>query len=498
MVGTPDASRLYDNAQTRAALVPTVHVRMRSYARAQADRFVEDLFGEAVPREPDPPAADFRGPEPFFSDARHQCWQVVARPGDQKFNGLRHDDLIVRRSADGSVSWRCVPASALDPRRIFARGSDGAVRDDVVVLRRVRRRRIPLVDEADSEGTGEIVEVPGFFGPNDVRRSEQEIRDAIVARANAEWGAWHTTAGASRPEGDAGMFGRLVGYYVAAMGQILPDTLTAVQTTALGANYTTLLAAATTPATITAETTRLANDLLAGAPGGTAAGLVDRVKDAIGQAREAHTNRGDYSAWSGAFIVACVRGAAIAQGLEAVIAPGRRHVGRDELLLGALTHAEYTIEARRRRAQTTPRRRGTYHAFEPRDREPRPGDIIVQDRRDTLTNASQVLTLAGLSGGKTHGDIVVEVQPGFVVTTGGNLGDSARRRRYPRDAGGLLVVNRRELFTQENNAGILPALPSQSALPLHLSSTARIFALLSPVEELAAVPGQPYGGGVLT
>jgi hypothetical protein len=371
------------------------------------------------------------------------------------------------------------------------------VRDDVVVLRRVRRRRIPLIDEA-AEGTSELVEVPGFFGPNGVRRSEQEIRDAVVARATAEWSAWHTAAGAPRPEGDAGMFGRLVGYYFAAMGQIRPDTVTAVQTAALGATYTTLLGAGATPAVIATETTRLAGSLSTGAPGAAVAGVVDRLKDAIGQAREAHTNRGDYSAWSGAFIVACVRGAAIAQGLEAVIQPGDRHVGRDELLLSALTHAEYTIEARRRKAATTPRRRGTYHAFEPRDREPRPGDIIVQDRRDTITSAAQVVTLAGLTGGKTHGDIVVDVQPGFVVTIGGNLGDSSRRRRYPRDAQGLLVVNRRELFTQEDNAGVVPPLPAQSALPLHSSSTARIFALLSPVEELAAVPGQPYGAGVLT
>ncbi|HJZ76280.1 MAG TPA: hypothetical protein VKE51_31310 [Vicinamibacterales bacterium] len=468
---------------------------MRSYARARIDLFAEDLFGEAAPRDPEPSDGGFRGPEPFFSDARHQCWQVVARPGDTKFNGLRHDDLIVQRSPDGTVSWRCVPASALDPRKIFVRGADGAVRDDVVVLRRVRRRRIPLVDEAES---GEVVEVPGFFGPNDVRRSEQEIRDAVVARATAEWNAWHSTAGAPRPEGDAGMFGRLVGYYLAATGQILPDTLIAAQTAALAANYGTLLAAGTTAATIATETTRLAGDLLTGAPGATAAGVVDRFREAISHAREAHTNRGDYSAWSAAFVVACVRGAAIAQGLEAAIGPGRRHVGRDELLLGALTHAEYTIEARRRRAQTLPRRRGTYHAFAPRERVPRPGDIIVQDRRDTLTTAAQVFTLAGLADGKTHGDIVVDVQPGFAVTIGGNLGDSSRRRRYPRDAGGLLVVSRRELYTSEDNAGTLPALPVQSALPLHMSSTARIFALLSPVEERAAVPGQPYAGGILT
>jgi hypothetical protein len=351
---------------------------------------------------------------------------------------------------------------------------------------------------AELFGESEVVEVSGFFGPNNVRRTEQEIRDAVVGLANAEWTAWHTAAGAPRPEGDAAMFGRLVGYYLAAAGSLMPDTLTAAQGTAFGANYATLLAAGATAATITAEATRLAGVLLAGAPAGGAPAVPDRVATAIRQAREAHANVGAFAAWSAAFVTACVRGAAIAQGLEAVIPPGRRHVGANELLLASLTHADYTIEARRRRAATLPRRRGTYHAFEPRERAPRPADIIVQDRRPGIT-AAQVTTLAGLmSGVITHGDIVVEVQPGFVVTIGGNLGDSSRRRRYPLDGDGRLVVNRRELFTQENNAGVLSPVPAQTALNLADLSTARIFALLSPVEESAAIPGQPFGGGVLT
>jgi len=350
---------------------------------------------------------------------------------------------------------------------------------------------------AELFGESELIEVPGFFGPNDVRRTEQEIRDAVVARATAEWTAWHSAAGAPRPEGDAAMFGRLVGYYAAAISSLAPDTLTAVQTAALGAGYATLLAAGASASAIQAEASRLAAVLLAAAPGGSVPGVSARLATAIVHAREAHTDSGDFSAWSAAFVTACVRGAAIAQGLEAVIPPGRRNVGQDELLLAELRHAVYTIEARRRRAATTPRRRGTYHAFQPRERAPRSGDVIVQDRR-RITEA-QVTTLAALAPGLiTHGDIVVDVRPGFVVTIGGNVGDSSRKRRYPLDGRGLLVVDRRERFTQEDDAGVLPALPSRTALNLADLSTARIFALLSPVEELAAVPGQPYGGGVLT
>ena len=85
-----------------------------------------------------------------------------------------------------------------------------------------------------------------------------------------------------------------------------------------------------------------------------------------------------------------------------------------------------------------------------------------------------------------------------MTTVGGNVGDSCRHRRYPLDAQGLLVIDRRELFTQEDDAGTLPPVPSRTAQALADHSTARVFALLTPVEEYAAIPGQPYGGGILT
>jgi hypothetical protein len=356
-------------------------------------------------------------------------------------------------------------------------------------------------------GMGEqLVEVCGFFGPNNVRRTEQQIRDAIVARANQEWAAWHTAAVVPRPESEVAMFGRLLGYYLAASsaGAILPDTLTSMLAAALGTiNYAPLLAVAATPQTIASEAARIRGLLLAGAPGATASNLNTRVEEAIRQARQAHLNAGDFAAWSAAFVTGCVRGTSITQGLEAVIPPGRRHIGRNELLLASLTHAAYTIAARDRRAASNPRRRGTYHAFRPDERAPQLSDIVVMDRRPNIP-AAQITTLAGLTQGIiTHGDIVVEVQPTFVVTVGGNLGGnvvggSSRRRRFPRDAQGLLVVDTRQGFASENDQGILPAVPARSAQPLASLGTRRIFALLSVVEECAAVPGQPYGGGVLT
>lgn len=459
---------------------------------SSAELFFEDLAGESAP--PLEPADRGLGTEPFFDDEPDHRWKVVGRPGSS-LRRLRPDDVIVRRSGADGRTWQCVLAEDAQPRSLYQGRSRSVLRDGVVVLRRVRRRQQP---PAEAEDFNELVEVCGFFGPNNVRRTEQQIRDAVVSRANAEWTAWHTGA-APRLEGDAGMFGRLVGYYLAASRNILPDTLTSAQAAALGAiNYGPLLAAGASAATITAEVTRIRGLLLAGAPGATATGLSTLVDNAIRHAREAHAHSGPFKAWSAAFVSACVRGAGITERLEAVIAPGRSHVGRDELLRPSLMHAAYTVEARVRRAATIPRRRGTYHAFTPAERAPRLGDIIVQDRRDGIT-AAQVTTLATLTAGViTHGDIVVEVDPAFVVSIGGNVGDSVRKRRFPRDAQGLLVISAPQLYTQEDNAGALPALPAQSTSPLAGRSTARIFAVLSPIEECAAVPGQPYGGGVLT
>jgi hypothetical protein len=462
--------------------VTTVRTTITGYQDG-ADTSVEDLPGQT---------AAGAIAEPFFGDAPGDAWKVVGRSG-QRFRDLRQDDVIVRRSEQG---WRCMLAEDVGRSELYQPGPYGLLRDDTVVLRRQPRRRWrALLGEADGANVGELIEVCGFFGPNNVRLTQQQVRDGVVARATAEWTAWHNAANAPRSEGDAAMFGRLVGYYLSAMAAILPDTLAAIQATALGAiNYAPLLA---TGAAIDTEAARIARLLVAGAPGSTP-GLQSRVEAGLKQAREAHTDTGDFSAWSAAFVTACVRGAAITLGLEAVIPPGRRHIGRDELLLASLGHAAYTAEARIRRAAFTPRRLGTYHAFLPGERAPQLGDIIVQDRRTGIT-AAQVRTLANVAQGHlTHGDIVVAVDPAFVVTVGGNVGDSSLKRRYPRDAAGLLVVNRQQLYTQETSTGVLPALPLQSAQPLHTSSTARIFALLSPVEQCAAVPGQPYGGGILT
>ena len=330
-------------------------------------------------------------------------------------------------------------------------------------------------------------QVCGFFRPDNTTRTITQIRDAIVARCNAEWTAWHTgSPPAPRLECDATMFGRLIGYYLAVNRSILPDSLTSVQANALGTiNFGPLLGAT---AASTAQVTAIRTLLLAGAPDTSANAFINA---AMSRARQGHDNVGSFRAWSAAFVSACVRGAAISEGIEAVTPPGRTHGGFNRpLLLPTLTHARYVIRAR---DDERAGRRGRYHAFGPSARAPQRADIIVQDRRDNI-RPGQVRTLDTLpEDAETHGDIVVEVAADSVVTIGGNVADGVRKRRFLRDTtSGKLVTTVSQLYGQEDEAGGLPLVPGTSCQALADKSTRRIFALLTLVEECRDAPS---GGG---
>lgn len=336
----------------------------------------------------------------------------------------------------------------------------------------------------------------GFFGPN-VVVSESDLRDAIRLAAQTERQNWFNAAGNALTETDNSQFGHLVRYWLARFSVILPSTLTAAQARAISGaiNYGQLLNAAATNAVVNAEAARVRGDLLAGAPGlGTPANLNDLVEEAL---RKARGSRLDVEAWSAVFVVASVRGTAIQLGLEAE--SGGAQVGRDELLLAHEGHRFYVAEAYRRRFGPV-RKDGTYQTFRVTERAPQIGDLIVQDRQvNDIANVlgfDDIPTIAG--GYAMHCDIVVEVAADNLITIGGNLSNSARRRRYPLDANGRLVVARDQLFTQENSNGNLPAVPVVNAAPgLDTQSTGRIFALLCPVELCAVIPGQRVDGGVL-
>ncbi len=236
-----------------------------------------------------------------------------------------------------------------------------------------------------------------------------------------------------------------------------------------------------------AATKKVVDDLRAVAP--PAGVRVIGEARATGAVLEAHKSRAEISAWSAVFVVACVRAAAIAHRLEWMA--GTTHEGKNALLLATSRHAEYVIEARERRR---PRKRngvarpptlGTYHAFEPDERAVRTGDIVATDRVLEITDR---VKLKDLDGREMHCDVVTALgavgATKYAETVGGNVGDTVRRRRYPLDASGRLVVVRERLFAEENDDGSFPALATRSTastiLPAH--STGRVFALLSLVE----------------
>jgi hypothetical protein len=356
-----------------------------------------------------------------------------------------------------------------------------------------------------------VATVCGFFGPNNVRLTEQAVRTAVAAAAQAEFALWHLPTGVPRQENDVAQFGHLVRYWLAAIRDLQPDTLAFLQARAVAptTNYGQL-PTSNAAATVNAEVLRVQRLLLAGAPGGgVPANLPALVSTALRHARESHRDRGDFSAWSAVWVTAAVRGVGIRLGLEAMVQT--RHVGKDELLRASIAHREYAVEAFRRRIGPN-RKTGTYHAFEPRAEPIAEGDIIVQERRATPGNG--VLTFAQTANldairPPTHSDVVVEVTPAGAVTIGGNLGgpqnspfrEGVRRRRYPVDATQRLVINAATLFEQEDDTGAV--VPSQPWVPPPARnpdprSTARIFTVLRLVETCGAVPGQPFHGGVLT
>jgi hypothetical protein len=314
--------------------------------------------------------------------------------------------------------------------------------------------------------------------------SHAELREAIRLATKTERDNWFR-AGSAVGEWDVKQFGHLVRYWLARMADIPPSVLTFAQAKAIDSStdYGELLNELASEATIGAEMARV-REILLGA--GDSADVNALVEAALWDARHSRLNIDGY-AWSAVFVVSCIRGVAIELGLEKEL--GGLHVGRDELLLADDAHHGYVVEAFKRRFGPDSRD-GTYHAFRPDERPVRPvqmGDIIVMDRQaDFITDVvtfDDIPTVL-LSEYIWHGDIVVEVASSYVETIGGNLDQGVKRRRWPLnpDGDGTLLVEREQLFTQEDDSGNLPALPVvDSAEGLNDRSTGRIFTLLSPV-----------------
>lgn len=359
------------------------------------------------------------------------------------------------------------------------------------------RTRVELVSTAGGSFNQGVVTRCGFFGPGTMV-DVADLRDSIRSLVQDERLQWFDAAGNAQGEGTNGQFGHLVRYWLASEGTIRPTTLSVAQARAIGGavNYGQLLDPNPPLATINSEAARVRQDLLNGAPdtdGPT--NLNTLVETAIIRAR---LSRIDLEPWSAVFVVACVREAARSLGLEAM--SGGSHRGLDGLLRAHRGHRFYVEEAYERRFGPVAQD-GTYHAFHVAEHSVSVGDIITQDRQATAIG--QVMgfeDIPGVSsrGRELHCDIVVEIGQDYAETIGGNLSNGVRRRRFPLDANGRLVVAREQLYVQENNAGVLPVLPAVNpAAGLDTSSTGRIFAVLSLVESCAMVPGSSVGGGLI-
>jgi hypothetical protein len=323
----------------------------------------------------------------------------------------------------------------------------------------------------------------GFFGPGGAMRTLDQLRADVAQVARDQWKAWHTGV-VPRLEDDVNLFWLLVAYNVSANRKIAADQVKLLHAAAKPLSFAPLVAL-TAPAAIKTEVTRLRDMMLTGIAS-PPADLKSGVDEAIKNARESHfdTKAGP---WSAVFVSAVVRGAAIVNGVEA---------DPTKPLFVSVKHIEYTKEALRR----TPGDgrtgvAGTYHAFTPGARDVAVGDIIVQDRRPRLKEGDvTTLSLSMAEDRITHGDIVVEVKGDRAVTIGGNVCNSVRFRHYPVQSK-RLIVERNQLFAQENSLGQVPILPAESCHDssddLESQSTKRIFALLSLVEEC---PTAPTGG----
>ncbi len=350
---------------------------------------------------------------------------------------------------------------------------------------------------ASLPGAEPLRRICGFFGPG-ASVDETGLRNRIQAETLGEHANWASTTGSRLEEDEVTKFGNLVAYSLSRFSDIPPETLLGLSVNAIDPTiaYGHLTSVAATTSQVNAAVTAAGAALLVGVPVGDAtANLNTIIENSLREAREYRLNN---TAWSAAFICHCVRKAAIGLSIEAM--SGSSHVGSNELLIPTGRHATYVIGAYNRRygpGQQT----GTYHAFKINEHEPQVGDIIVQDRHNNVVGFHDIpATLAG--GRNLHADIIVEADPvgDFVIAAGGNVHHSVRRRRYPLDASRRLVVDRTQLYTQEEDGGNLPAIsaPNPAIVGLLALSTGRIFTLLRPVEACAVIPGQQHHGGVIT
>lgn len=325
--------------------------------------------------------------------------------------------------------------------------------------------------------------------------AEDELRRAIATAAMDELPLWRNNSGRVVKESTPANFGQLVKYWLSQTDDFSASNLEALAQAAVAAgfDYQKLTDAPQYPAGVdepeqkkawldahaASDNNVVRNKLIAAAGLPTTPLLENLIDSALRGAQHSFAN---LTAWSAVFVVSVIERVAMEKHLTD--APADNNV----LLRATSRHANYVLEAHRRRDQ----RDGTYLAFHATSRAVQIGDIVVSDRQAKSTNGVwkyEKIQEFQKGGRELHGDIVVNVDiaGGYAVTVGGNVGDSVKRRRYPIDADGKLIVDERRKYAQEKDDGSLPPVPSPTS-DFKDESTSRIFTILSLVPTCLPLP----------
>jgi hypothetical protein len=357
----------------------------------------------------------------------------------------------------------------------------------------------PNVGTPNNVGIGATAEpIPaviycGFVG-NGTIITKTALVDKIVEITEGEHDEWENTANGNRLEEDSALkFADLVIYCLAVQlrhNTIAPSLIASIQDEVRG--FAGL--------TRNSNFTTVSNTISTNLGGNNNDPVAIRIRTALNNAED--STRSTFP-WSAVFITHCVRQAALDLGIEYEDALGAIQ-GQAKILEFGNSHSQYSRPAFIRRRDNIV---GCYQAIEP-DQIIEIGDIIIQDRRTCIINPppntpcppAQVMGINNVRDyqallqqpSTTHGDLVVEIDnaTNSVIAIGGNVGDSARKRRYPINNLGILDINNanQRIYSQEQDNGNLGPTTISNNNALQGRSTSRIFAVLKLVEECQELP----------
>ncbi len=161
------------------------------------------------------------------------------------------------------------------------------------------------------------------------------------------------------------------------------------------------------------------------------------------------------SAWSAAFISWVMT--------RAGVGPSFKKAG---------AHYVYLAAAKKNRLSSD--RSNPFWAFDRADAAPEVGDIVCKARKRPKSSQCSAVTYANVDNGTfwpTHGDIVIDVQPGKITVAGGNVNQSAKTKVIATDAQGHLPETARDgcryiaVIKVRDSVGTVTPPPPAPAMP---------------------------------